>query len=364
MNCRLLYLVGQLRPGGLERQLCYLLQAIDRERYLPQVVVWNFYEDDPHARQIRALGVPLHPFGNTFSRAAKLRAFRRLVRQLEPEVVHSYSFYTNIAAYWGTRGTRALAIGSVRGDFDLDREGCGPWLGGISAFLPRSQIFNSFVAAENAQRSKSLFVPGQIFVVRNGLDLQRFRMAPLSNARPVRILANGSLMPYKRWDRLLAAARALNLCGSNFLVQIVGDGPLRGLLEQHARELGVADHVEFIRHSDNIPCLLADSTFLVHTADSEGCPNAVMEAMACGRAVVATDAGDVPYLVGDGKTGFVVRRGDDAALVERIATLIANRDLCRRMGEAARAKAEQEFGLNRLVSQTLDAYRAAGWKDA
>lgn len=85
--------------------------------------------------------------------------------------------------------------------------------------------------------------------------------------------------------------------------------------------------------------------------------------MAAGRAVVATDAGDVPSIVDD-RTGFVVRRGDDARLIERLATLITNRELCRQMGEAARAKAEREFGLDRLVSETLAAYRAAGWRDS
>jgi len=89
-----------------------------------------------------------------------------------------------------------------------------------------------------------------------------------------------------------------------------------------------------------------------------------MEAMACGRAVVATDAGDIPSLVDDGKTGFVVPRGDDTALVDRLEKLIVGRDLCKRMGEAGRAKAEREFGVDRLVSDTLAVYRAAGWEDA
>src|SRR5262249_20281934 len=157
------------------------------------------------------------------------------------------------------------------------------------------------------------------------------------------------------------AAPALKQRGFDFLFRIVGDGPLHGSLEQHVHSLGLSSHIEFIRNSDDIPGLLADATFLVHTSDSEGCPNVVMEAMACGRAVVATDAGDVPDLVEDGKTGFVVRRGDDAMLVERMATLIANPNLCRQMGEAGRVKAEREFGLNRLLSETLAAYQAAGW---
>jgi glycosyltransferase involved in cell wall biosynthesis len=361
MNCRFLYLVGQLSLGGLERQLCSLLKGMDRKHFVPEVVVWNFRENDPYVSQIQALGVPLYSFPGTASRGMKLRAFCRLVMRVRPEVVHSYSFYTNFAAWWATLGTKTIAIGAVRGDFILDK-GCDPWLGRLSARWPRSQIFNSFTAADNARRSKGFFVPGQILVVRNGLDLQHFRRAPLPTERRVRIVGIGSLLPVKRWDRLLGAALALKQSEFDFLVRIIGDGPLRGLLQQQAQVLGVADCVEFIDHSDNISGVLGDATFLVHTSDSEGCPNVVMEAMSCGRAVVATDAGDVPHLVEDGKTGFVVARGDDATLVARMVTLITDNQLCQRMGAAGRAKAEREFGLDRLVAETLAAYRDAGWR--
>src|SRR5712691_11783480 len=129
MSCRLLYLVGQLGPGGLERQLCYLLQAMDRGRYQPAVAVWNFSEADVYVPRIRALNVPVYALPYPPSAAAKLRAFGRLVRQLEPEVVHSYTFFTNFAAYWGVRGTRAVAVGAVRSDFILDKKESGPLLG-------------------------------------------------------------------------------------------------------------------------------------------------------------------------------------------------------------------------------------------
>ena len=135
-------------------------------------------------------------------------------------------------------------------------------------------------------------------------------------------------------------------------------------LEQQTRDLSLDHRVRFAGHTVDISGLLARSTFLAHTSDNEGCPNVIMEAMACGRAVVATDAGDIPSLVDDGKTGFVVPRGDDTALVDRLEKLIVERDLCKRMGEAGRAKAEREFGVDRLVSDTLAVYRAAGWKDA
>jgi glycosyltransferase involved in cell wall biosynthesis len=362
MSCRLLYLVGQLRPGGLERQLCYLLQAMPRDQYNPAVAVWNFNERDMYVSHIQAQGVALHPFPRTSSGSVKLRAFRRLVRQLKPEVIHSYTSFTNFAAWWAALGTKAVAVGAVRSDFTRAMRENGPWLGRLSARWPRTQIFNNLSAAEYARRSRSLFGPRQLHVVRNGVDLQYFRAVPLATTGRACVLGVGTLSPVKRWDRLLRAVLSLKRRRLDLSVRIIGDGPLREPLKQQAQALGVADFVELIGYRDDIPGLLANATFLVHTSDSEGCPNVVMEAMACGRAVVAMDVGDISSLVEDQKTGFVVHRGDEATLAERMELLIADRELCCRMGEAGRLKAEREFGLDRLVSETLAAYRAAGWK--
>src|SRR5262249_53998062 len=146
MTCGLLYLIGELHTGGAERQLYYLLRTMDRERYRPAVAVWNYCEQDLHVPQIRALGVPLYSFPQTLSRVAKLSALRRLVGQLVPEVIHSYSFYTNFAAYWAAVGRRAVAVGSVRNDFVWDKKASGPLLGALSARWPGNQICNSYSA--------------------------------------------------------------------------------------------------------------------------------------------------------------------------------------------------------------------------
>ena len=362
MHCRILYLVGQLRPGGLERQLCYLLLAMDRERYRPAVAVWNYVEEDAYVSELRALGIPLYSFSNRSSAVAKLVAFRHSVKQLKPEIVHSYSFYTNFAAHWAAWGMRAISLGSVRSDFIRSKEKIGPWLGALCGFWPRVQIFNSATAAETVGISGSVFVPKRVFVVRNGIDLRRFPKLPLPGGSQTQLLGVGSLLPVKRWDRLLVAALKLKQQGVDCIIRIAGDGPLRRTLEQQAQDLGLARMVGFLGHVNDISKLLSDAAFLVHTSDNEGCPNVIMEAMACGRAVVAMDVGEIPKLIEDGKTGFVVGRGNVKKFVERVTTLIKDRDLCRRMGEAGQARAAQQFGLRRLVTETLAAYRAAGWK--
>ncbi len=364
MSCRLLYLVGQLRDGGSERQLYYLLRSLSRKQHRPQVVVWNFRDDEKYVPAIQDLGVSLHPFDAASSGSTKIKKLRELIGTIAPDVVHSYSFYLNFAAHWAAWGTKRVAVGSVRGELHGHKKDTGPWLGTLSGRWPRHQICNSTAAADGIRRSGGPFVPRQISVVRNGVDLESFRMVPLPTAGRVCIVGVGSLISVKRWDRLIAAALQLKRKGFEFLVRIVGDGPMRESLEQQVQRLGVADYVEFFGQSDDVPALLAGATLLAHTSDSEGCPNVVMEAMACGRPVVATDAGDVPYLVSEGETGFVVHRGEDTVFVERLARLMVDRDLCHSMGKAGRAKAEREFGLDRLVSDTLTAYQTAGWKTA
>lgn len=335
---------------------------MDLVQFQPHVVVWNFSDDQRYAQSIRALGVSIHGSPASVSAIGKLRWLRRLVLELKPGILHSYSFYLNLVAHCAAYGTRTIPIGSVRSDFVSDRKDSGVVIGSLSARWPRHQICNSFTAMALARQTRDPFTPDRLSVVRNGVDLKEIRWSPVSEERIVSILGIGSLLPVKRWDRLVGAAAELKKRGLHFVIRIAGEGPLRNALEAQTRLLELGDCVEFLGNCYDIPGLLVQSTFLAHTSDAEGCSNVVMEAMASGRPVVATDVGDASYLIEDGKTGFVVGRENFEKLVECLAFLIRNPDLCRCMGERGRAKASREFGLDRLSSETLGAYEAAGWK--
>jgi glycosyltransferase involved in cell wall biosynthesis len=195
------------------------------------------------------------------------------------------------------------------------------------------------------------------------MDLLLFQSTPVPRVGPPVLLGVGTLIQVKRWDRLIGLAARLKNAGHNFLARIVGGGPLSGTLQDLTSNLQVDDRVCLTGHVDDIAGELRRATFLIHTSQVEGCPNVVMEAMASGRAVVAADAGDIADLVEHGKTGFVVPQGDDAALEHYATLLLTNSELCQAMGAAAREKADREFRVDRLLRETLAAYRAAGWKD-
>jgi glycosyltransferase involved in cell wall biosynthesis len=252
-------------------------------------------------------------------------------------------------------------MGSVRTNFILDRRQMGEMLGRLCGRWPSGQIFNNRTAEQNARQTTTVFRARRIYVIWNGIDLDRF--SPRVHLDKGYILAVGSMYHVKRWDRLIRAVVLLTARGLCPEVVFAGSGPMQEELQEMVKKLQVEHQFRFLGARHDIPDLLAQADFLVHTAEDEGCPNVIMEAMACGRAVVATDAGDIPYLVDEGTTGFVVPREDETALVDRIATLLEDRELCRRMGDAGRMKATQAFGLDRLLSETFSAYRAEGWCD-
>ncbi len=362
-DCRILFLIGELVAGGAEKQLVCLLQEMDRTRYRPGLVVWNYKESDVNVPEVRSLEVPLWGYPLEVSSYRKLSHLVRLSRILSPEVVHSYSNYTNFAAFCAARLAGAVGVGSVQNEIDpadfIEKRAV---IGRLSASLPRVQMSNSHAAAERIMADRKWFTPGRLALVTNPIDVSKFRSDPVPMSPPHVILGIGSLIPFKRWDRLLKIAQQLKRRDLPVQINIAGDGPLRGQLEAMASDLGVADMTRFLGYRSDIPDLIARARLVVHTSDAEGTPNVVMEALAAGRAVVATDAGDVRKLIENGKTGFVIARDDTETLAARIVEIVTDDELAAGMGKAASEYARREFSMSRPLKEVFDVYRSAGWR--
>jgi glycosyltransferase involved in cell wall biosynthesis len=191
-------------------------------------------------------------------------------------------------------------------------------------------------------------------VIYNAVDLQRFSFVPPVTGPPkVAIVAN--LRPEKAHDRLLAALWALRSELPDIELTIVGDGTERRGLEQRVRELGVESSVTFAGEVIDPRPYLRAAHVVALVSDHEGFPNALLEAMATGRPVVATRVGGIPELVRDGQDGFLTSL-DPADIAAHLARLLGDSDLLARMGLSARAQAET-FTWDRTVAETEAVYR-------
>lgn len=352
-----LFLIGALGGGGSERQLLYLATGLAARGHRAGIVVWNFDANDRHVAAVQAAGIELHPFSPAQSSLAKLRALRGLVRRLRPRVLHSFSFYLNFFAHAAALKTSTLAVGSVRSSLLHTQGKGGTLIGRLSTRWPRVQVYNNNAAAEEAKTFRFLR-PREIAVVENRVPVPPY-VVPGAGAHDT-FIAIGSLIAVKRWDRLLRACAALKRAGSSFRCTLLGEGALRGELEALRHSLGLDDDVSLPGWVEDPFSRLVHSSFLVHTSDSEGSPNAVMEAAAAGRAVVTTDVGDVRRFVLDGETGFVVAREDETALVERMRRLLEAPELSVRMGQRACELVSRRYGVATLVDDMLNIYATKG----
>jgi glycosyltransferase involved in cell wall biosynthesis len=206
----------------------------------------------------------------------------------------------------------------------------------------------------------------RVHVIPLGLDLERLRAGA---ARPTlrRTLGLGAdaplvgtvgrLVPIKGMDAFIDAAAQIrrSLPAAHFV--IVGDGALRAGLERRARDGGLGGQVHFLGWRRDLEELYPDLDLIMLTSLNEGTPVSIIEAMAAGRAVVATRVGGVLDVVEEGVTGVLAPPRDPGALAAAAVALLADPERRRRMGEAARSAVSSRFSVAGLAEQMDTLYR-------
>lgn len=279
---------------------------------------------------------------------ANLRSFRATLKQLRPDLLVTYN--------WGAvEWALANRILPICRNLHLE-DGFGPeetggrqllrrvWTRRI-ALSGRSDIVLPSQTLEQIARQRWRFSPKRLHYVPNGVDCARFASAPGGSEAPV-VGSVGTLRAEKNFGRLIRAVAPL----SGVQLVLVGDGAERAALERTAAELGVADRVHFAGRVDRPERLLGRFDLYALSSDTEQMPISLVEAMAAGLPVAATDVGDVMEMVAPDNRRFVTPAGDDAALTGSIAALLQDAGLRRSLGEANRARACAEYGEARMFA--------------
>ena len=235
--------------------------------------------------------------------------------------------------------------------------------------LPTVALAGAVIATSNEQveilRRHHHCPAEKIRVVYNGIDLALFPggladvPAPPRNGRAT-VLAVARMLEEKGIQYLLRALPAIARIG-DVRATIVGDGPYRDRLEREARELHLGSAVEFTGavSLESLPQRYqAADVFVNPTLRINGYDLTILQAMACSKPVVVSRLGSVPTAVVHEEEGLLVRPGDVRELSDAVAVLLSDKRLRLQMGENARRKVERDFGLEKMIDDTLGVYRS------
>ncbi len=164
----------------------------------------------------------------------------------------------------------------------------------------------------------------------------------------------GHLIEQKRPERSVEVLRLLERSSYDAHLVIAGDGPLRDEIERYARELGVEARTHLLGHRADIEQVLAGLDLLVLTSDSEGIPGILIEAQMSGCPVITYPVGAVAEVVDDGETGVILARADTEAMAAAVAALLDDPERARRLGEAARRRADR-FSIHHVAADYVRA---------
>lgn len=364
---RILNVIGGGRIGGAEMFLYSFLTEMVKYRQF-SVDVCFMMTRGPVADLISGLEIKTYCLGmkTGFDLAAAMK-LRRLINERRYEIVHSH---TGQLLTW-----LAMSLSSAPVKIITEH---GDAISGTT-FKKKVQYYflktmfhsykNLVVVSEHLKKTmtKKYQLPAsKVLVIRSGVDLKCFPSSIVGvdeQRRKLGLPIQGSivgtvgrLVPVKGIDHLISAAPIILTKYPDCLFLIVGDGPLRQVLELKVKSAYLSRNFKFLGERDDISELLSVMDLLIFPSVMEGLPVAAIEGMAMGKPIVAYGVGGIPEIVTRGVTGLLVEQRVPALLAENILTLLGDERLRLAMGTEARKVAAKEFCIDSVAKKYAELY--------
>lgn len=356
---RLALVITELEPGGAERCLVNLATHIDRERFKP--VVYSLgarprVERELLVNQLEAARVPVKFLGLTHW-SQYYRGVRRLAALLAEqgaEVVQAFLFHANVLAARAAMQASVphVCTGIRVADPRRTRTSLERW---ATSRAERFVCVSQSVADFCRRRG---FAAEKLTVIHNGIDVDRWKNATPADLRRFGVPAGrraivfvGRLDKQKGLAEFFGVLRDLFDHAPDHDLLLVGDGPEAEGLKRLAQSTGMTDRVHFAGWQGDVPAIVAASDLLVLPSRWEGLPNAVLEAMAAGKPVVATRTEGVGELLGALSEAQCIELSVLEQLPARLAEILSNPQLASDLGRENQARCEREFSLQAMTSR-------------
>jgi glycosyltransferase involved in cell wall biosynthesis len=369
---RILHLITSLNTGGAEMALARLVTNINRQDFVSRVV--SLIPPGPVGDQIASLGISVTSLNMLSGRPTPAGFIQliRLLRKTKPDVLQTWLYHADLL---GLLAGKLAGVPSILWNIrttDMD----------FSQYRKLSQIVVRFCALlsrfpntviANSQAGKNYherlgYRPREWVQIYNGIDTNKFSPNPSAHLkiRQELGLSETDLLvgmvarydPMKGYDNFLDAAQIVLNANPNICFVIAGDGALPSNAELW-RKIGkhqLTDNIHLLGRRSDIPQLDAALDIYVSPSVTEGFPNAVAEAMACGIPCVATNVGDTAKIVGD--SGLIVPARNPHLLADGMLKLLRLTDVQRKeLGQLARLRIQSEFNLSRMTEQYEALYK-------
>jgi L-malate glycosyltransferase len=291
----------------------------------------------------------------------------RVVKKLRPDVVHAHDPHgiamAALALSFAGGGPAPVLVASRRVDFHLKGNSLSRWkYRQVDCFIAASEAIRHMLVADGIPASRTV-------TVHEGVDVEHVEAAERVNVHETFWLPHhapvvgnvAALVPHKGQRYLVEAAHLVVQEVPDARFVILGEGELREHLERQVREYRLEKHVLLPGfRTDVIGCIKGFDLFVMSSV-TEGLGTSLLDAMACGKPIVATDAGGIPEVVDHGVTGTVVPARDPRAMARAIVELLRDESRRQKMGQAGLARVKSGFTVERMVAATAKVYaRAAG----
>jgi glycosyltransferase involved in cell wall biosynthesis len=334
--------------GAVERYVVSIAEGLRDAGVDAAIVHPDVPELAPFAVGGSVRSVPLDPALLAGPTPHLVRELRRILRELDPDVVHLTDVWPPGALAARLAGARRLLLTHHTPELPRSDNLQGRLLWRLGWLARPTVIYTSSADLRGDGRR---LVPRMVIPL--GIDLERFSSAHPAQEWGAPTVGNVARLAEQKGHRtLIEAARILRAEGRDLRFVIVGDGELRDELESLAGDL-----VTFTGARDDVPELLASFDVFAFPSHFEGLCLAVIEAQAAGVPVVATPVGGIVETVVDGETGLLVRESDARSLADGIVRLLDDPALAARLAAEAKRRVLERYDEREMVRRTLELYR-------